>query len=398
MSSQIDKSDNAATDRITRRQLIGRSAACVTAASSSIACATNRVMPTNNSENEFVGIQTLANQFRTKYDVPLLSVAISKNEKLVYAMGFGNSDLGSHAQINTENLFRIASVSKPITSTTIFKLVEAGKIKITDKVFGAGSVLGLDYGVPSANGVDAITVLHLLTHTAGGWQNDGEDPMFHHVNMNHHDLIKSTIANLPLKNVPGTNFAYSNFGYCILGRVIEKLTGQSYAAAAQKLVLGPSGIKSMRIGGDTEAERAPNEVAYDASAGNPYGMKIARMDSHGGWLATPTDLVKFLTRVDGFNHRSDILKPDSIRTMTTGSEPSHGGYACGWSVNRAINYWHNGSLPGTASIAVRTAGGYCWAAITNVRRPGTPMEGDLDRLMWNMVGSVKNWPTVDLFA
>jgi len=207
----------------------------------------------------FAASRDIAEAYRKKYDIPGLSIAIARNEALVCVMCLGKADTQSGRSVTPSNLFRIASVSKPITSVTLFKLIEAGKLKLSDTVFGDGSIFGSDFGAPPyLAGVDAITIEHLMTHTAGGWQNDGDDPMFHHGEMDHHELIKWTIANQQLKNPPGEKFAYSNFGYCILGRVIEKLTGEPYAAAVQRLVLQPCGIRDMRIAGDTEQERAEN--------------------------------------------------------------------------------------------------------------------------------------------
>ena len=62
---------------------------------------------------------------------------------------------------------------------------------------------------PYVGGVDAITIEHLMTHTAGGWQNDGRDPMFHHPEMNQHDIIKWTIGNQPLTR-------YAGYELCLL--------------------------------------------------------------------------------------------------------------------------------------------------------------------------------------
>lgn len=388
--------------KYTRREVVAGSigsALCVSGATRS-AARPAFIYLHGHQPDYFGAARDKAEEFRKKYEVPGLSVAIARNESLVCAMGLGSADTESRRPVKPDSLFRIASVSKPITSVTLFRLIEQGKLKLTDTVFGDGSIFGREFGSPPyLAGIDSITIEHLMTHTAGGWQNDGQDPMFHHTDMDQHDLIKWTIANQPLKNMPGEKFAYSNFGYCMLGRVIEKLTGQPYAAAVQRLVLQPCGIRDMRIAGDSREERAADEVTYYAApnTGNPYGMKVARMDSHGGWLATPTDLVKFLTRLDGFKRRPDILSAETIRTMVSTTAGS-GNYAHGWNVNQANNYWHNGSFPGTASIAVRTSSGYCWAAITNARRPGTQMEGDLDRLMWDMVKAVSIWPDIDLFA
>jgi hypothetical protein len=114
------------------------------------------------------------------------------------------------------------------------------------------------------------------------------------------------------------------------------------------------------------------------------------MDSHGGWIARPRDLVQFLMRVGGYATPPSILGAQSIRTMTqaSGANP---GYAKGWAVNSFDNWWHTGSLPGTSSIAVRTHRGFCWAAFGNSRRANSPIDRDLDNLIWAMVREVKSW-------
>jgi hypothetical protein len=114
------------------------------------------------------------------------------------------------------------------------------------------------------------------------------------------------------------------------------------------------------------------------------------MDAHGGWIARPADLVQFAMHVDGFAWPPNILKPQTIQTMTTGST-ANPGYAKGWAVNKSDNWWHTGSLPGTTTIVVRTHGGFCWAAFTNGRRQNSQIDGDLDKLNWNMIRQVESW-------
>lgn len=364
-------------------------------------------LPLASGENETEGFKAddvdamtaTARGFMKKHSVPGLSVAIARQERLVYASGFGLADRDRNEPVTTRHLFRIASVTKPITSATIFRLVEMGKLSLSDRVFGPGGVLGTDYGSPPYGPhIDEITVEHLLTHTAGGWQNDDRDPMFSHPAMDHKELIAWTLANQPLDFPPGAHFAYSNFGYCILGRIIEKLTGQGYAEGVQELVLRRCGITTMRISGNTLAGRAPNEVVYyDQDGDSPYGMNVRRMDSHGGWLATPSDLARFLVRVDGFPVKPDLLRPETIRVMTTASK-ANSNYAKGWFVNRFHNWWHMGSLPGTSTVMVRTSGRFCWAALTNTRKSNSSLNADLDHLTWDMVSKVHAWPSCDLFG
>src|SRR5690606_34591025 len=111
----------------------------------------------------------------------------------------------------------------------IMRLLESGKLKMTDKVFGPGALLGTDYGTqPYPPYITAITVKNLLQHEAGGWDNSSNDPAFAQSTLNVNQLISWVIDNRPLTSTPGTKSAYSNQGYLILGAIIEKLSGKSY--------------------------------------------------------------------------------------------------------------------------------------------------------------------------
>ena len=330
-----------------------------------------------------------AEAFMAQFGVPGLEVSIARHGRLVHDQAFGFADKKRGERLTPAHLFRIASVTKPITSVAVFTLVEQGRLSLGDRIFGPQSVFGNDFGRPPyRRWVEDLRLEHLLTHTDGGWQNDGTDPMFHNPALSQHDLIARTIATLPLAYPPGQHYAYSNFGYCVVGRVIEKVSGRPYASYVREEVLARCGVSDMRIAGNTLAERAVGEVVYDGQGQNPYGMNVRRMDSHGGWLARASDLVRFATHVDGLSEERNILKPDTIRVMTTASA-ANPAYAKGWAVNARHNWWHNGSLPGTSSILVRTASGLCWAALANTRREG--IDGALDDLIWRMARKVPAW-------
>ena len=187
----------------------------------------------------------------------------------------------------------------------------------------------------------------------------------------------------------------------MLVRVIEQFTGQPRDTIALSSLadFAPCGITDMRISGNTLHQRAPNEVVYYGQYNeNPYNMNVTRMDSHGGWIATPSSLVRFLDHVNGFGNMPSLLKPETIRIMTTPSPvyPNTNGaaYARGWMVrnNGKGNWWHSGSLPGSTTIMVRTATGLCWAALTNTRtQPSGEIDAALDQMMWNMARSVPEW-------
>jgi CubicO group peptidase (beta-lactamase class C family) len=314
------------------------------------------------------------------------------------AKGYGFANKETNEMVAPRHRFRIASVSKPITATAIMQLYEQNKLKMSDKIFGSGALLGTTYGTqPYKTNVNKITVENLLNHAGGGWASDlGFDPMFNDTSLGHAALITKTLDTQPLQKTPGAEFHYSNFGFCVLGRVIEKLSGQSYQNYVKDKILSPSGISGMEIAGDTLAQIKPNEVKYYGQNGeDPYNMKVARMDSHGGWIATPIDLVRFLVRVDKFATKPDILKTTTLTTMFTASS-ANAGYAKGWAVNSVPNYWHNGSLPGEQAFAVRTADGFTWSVLVNTRADGN-FGGDLDALMWDIKKAITFYPSFDLF-
>ena len=116
-----------------------------------------------------------------------------------------------------------------------------------------------------------------------------------------------------------------------------------------------------------------------------------RMDSHGGWVASPLNLVRFMVHVDGFSTVVDKLPSNLVTSMTTPSSV-YASYAKGWWVNSYNSWWHGGSLPGTMSILVRTQSGYTWSFICNRRD-----SGDIDALMWQIVNGVTTWPNANFF-
>lgn len=156
------------------------------------------------------------------------------------------------------------------------------------------------------------------------------------------------------------------------------------------------GATSLEIAGNTIADRLKDEVAYYGVDGqNPYGVNASRMDAHGGWVATPTDLLRIAVLYDGFPQPQDRLRPEVLAQMVAASSANEN-YAKGWSVNRHHNWWHTGSLPGTGAILVRASNGHCWAVLVNTRSTKPGFFKALDQLPWKIVRGVKRWPKLQV--
>ena len=110
------------------------------------------------TESEAAAIATIVRQLMKQYDAPGLSLAVARHGQLVYEMGFGYADRTTGERVTTSSLFRIASVSKPITSVAIFSLIEQGRVGLNDLVFGAGGILKFDYAARYLGSVNKITL------------------------------------------------------------------------------------------------------------------------------------------------------------------------------------------------------------------------------------------------
>lgn len=324
-------------------------------------------------------------------DVPGLSVAISRDEHLVFAKGYGVADRRTGESVSTEHRFRIASVSKPVTSVAIMYLTQDQAFHglLDRRVFGADGVLGHAYGTPPYHErVYAMTVRHLLQNCSG-WINADQDPMFFASSMTQKEIIDWMLDHREPAADPGSSYHYLNFGFCLLGRVIEQLTGLDYEAYVQR-VLAKCGINGMEIGGSTLAERKPGEVVYPDEA---YELLPARMDAHGGWIARPIDLLRLAIHTDGLASDSSILLPDSTAEMLAPSD-ANPEYGLGWVLGSGW-YGHDGGMPGTASTLVRRADGVSYALACSSRPANELFHTELKALLDEVATTSTEWTLHD---
>jgi len=374
------------------------------------------------------------------FDIPAASFAMAKDGRLIYHRAFGNAELSGSVATQPHNLFRIASLSKPITAIAIMKMVEDGQIALTDQVFGTGGILANHSVLLNANITDSriydITIQNLLEHSAGWnsglncfpnptppypWQFPGCDPIgvpLHVTQMNgtsnpatETDMIYFLLEK-GLNFAPNSSFAYSNIGYLVLGEIIAEIANTSYEDYVKDEILAPLGICDMHLGKNLIADKMEREVEYMGNGNStlscygtgqfvPWeygGFNVEAMGAHGGWIATSRDLIKLLVSVDGFDSKPDILNDTTIASMVAASD-NNAGYAKGWSVNQFNNWWHTGALDGTATLMARTAGGYTWAILLNKRiidATANQFWSALDALPWSCMASTSNFPAHDL--
>src|SRR5215217_1715160 len=378
--------------------------------------------------------QIIASLMR-KYAIPGGAVAVVRDGKLFYARGFGYADVENKTLVQPDALFRIASVSKPITGAAIMKLVEEGKLELDDRVAPFIAHLTPAQGATVDPRWEQITIRQLLNHT-GGWDrtkpNGGFDPIDRPAiaaaavdapaPASSETLVRY-MKGMPLDFNPGQKFAYSNFGYITLGRVIERLSGMPYKEFVRARVLQPVGANRTQQGKSRISDALPDEVKYyRPGAGlnwplvasvfpgkglvplNYGGYYLEAGDASGAWVSSTVDLLRFLTGVDGRANPPDILSPQIVAQMTGSGAKSCGDgscyYAAGWvvrPVESGATWWHGGDLPGTKSILVRSYYNVSWVALFNAGAPNS-LTSELDVALWSALGKITSFPTHDLFS
>ena len=285
------------------------------------------------------------------YGIPGGSVSVIKNGQLVLARAYGYSDQQQVRIAHPDNMFRIASVSKQITSAAILNLIDHNMLQLTDTPF---TLLGLTANPPANldhTKLNSITVADLL-HQAGGFSREGPctgcltigDPVGtpdtwtieQQQNLQTgvctntgtvtcgqppkcDQYIQWVLSQPDSSTVlwqPGTTYDYSNFGYCVLGALVEKVTGTDYGTWVANNILGPSGAHDVLPGttlGTQDREVSyydPSSVSksvYDPNflVGNVPGQYgnyyVEGSPASGGWIASTVDFLRFQGTIDGRN-------------------------------------------------------------------------------------------------
>jgi N-acyl-D-amino-acid deacylase len=396
------------------------------AASLAIAASSQTGTPAIPAFDEFM------NTIMKNYGIPGGAIAVSRNGRLLMARGYGMADKDNNIPVQADSLFRVASLSKLITSVTIMHLAEQGKLSVNKSAFALLPDLQAPPGTTEDPRLESITIANLLTHS-GGWDINalGYDPMFYgqEIAAALHVASPASTENIirymrgqPLNFDPGTKYVYSNFGYAVLGRIIERVTGMSYEQYVRTNVLAPMGITDMRTGQTLSQGQLPNEVRYysdganganifpgakPATVGLPYGTwYMEAMDSNGGWVASVIDYVKLMNSLEGRRGKA-FLQPSSLAAMTARPPIAqyHGlnsWYGFGLAIVQEPAgqiWWHNGALDGTETYEIRTDNGFDWVVFFNKRQSnGDTLDSGIWSGLFQAAFETTSWPNVDYFT
>jgi len=358
-----------------------------------------------------------------RYNIRGASLAIMKDEHLIYCKGFGWADEERNQPAEVGHIYRVASASKLITAVGIMKLCDEGLLRLDDKVFGAEGILKHFTEIKDKR-VENITVRHLLNHTAGFSRRMG-DPMFRIADIIKWEHLDTTptadqlIAyqlRQRLRDRPGGSAQYSNMGYLVLSRVIEVASGKSYEQYLQEHVLWPAGCYDMHIARNYYEERYPMEVKYYGNDPNDRiesfdgsgemrprqygGHNIRGLQGAGAWVSSAVEMLRLVASIDGKPEVPDILSPESVAEMRNITRK--GDYALGWARYHESTQTlvRTGTMSGTCAYIEYKTSGISYAFLTNTSNyRGASFTNSLGRMIHTAMSRVQEWPQDrDLFV
>jgi D-alanyl-D-alanine carboxypeptidase len=279
-----------------------------------------------------------------------LSVAVARGDRMVIERGAGMADLEWNQPADARTVFRIGSLTKQFTAAAIMKLVEQGKIGLDDP---------LSKYVPEFDlQGHTVTIRQMLTHSSGIPNYTAQPGFFANKSplaLSEADVLK-LVNGVPFDFAPGTKWNYSNTNYFLLGMIVEKVSGRTYADFMEQELFDPLGLRHTRYGwnGPIIAHRAQG-YSYDVATGlrsnaAPIGMTIP--GGAGGLVSTAGDLLRWQIALT----TGRAVSPASFKAMTGSPvKIGQGDAAYGFglmedSIGGQHRIWHNGGINGFNSV------------------------------------------------
>ena len=283
-------------------------------------------------------VKGLVAEYMSKNKIPAVTLAIVKDGKAeIHA--FGTADIENNVPAKPETVYQIGSVTKQFTATLVMRLVEQGKVKLTDGVLSYLPDLPKEWA--------GVTIKHLLNHTSGIKSYTGIAGFGGLMvrSGQHADLVNLITAE-KMDYDPGEKWSYNNSGYYLLGMIIEKVTGKTYREALKHEILTPLGLEHTDLFAWTEV--VPHRArGYMGGRNAPY-LDMTWPYAAGSLLSTAPDLLKW----EAAQGSDKLLKPESWSQMwapTVLNDQKTFPYGFGWSLDSVSGskvIEHNGGIPG----------------------------------------------------
>lgn len=301
------------------------------------------------------------------FKIPGFAIGFYKDD-YTWTKGFGFADLENQVPATPETLFRMASVTKPMTAVGIVKLAEEGKLNLDDEV--------QKYVPYFPKKKWPVTIRHLLGHLSGISHYRDYDAELHL--KTHHNTRQAIdiFKDWKLEAEPGTRFIYSSYGYNLLGAIIEGASGQSFGQYMTENIWKPLGMNHTRmdIADEITPRRTRGYRIIDGKIKNCEFVDISSRFGGGGTLSTVTDMLNFSRGLDKgkvLSRQAQKKMYDSMKTKNTRLTE----YGMGWGTDYLSGFWnvsHSGGQAGTSTFLLRFPDEHFAAAVaTNLQGHNT---------------------------
>ncbi len=284
-----------------------------------------------------------------KPDEPGAAVLVKKKGQILFRKGYGLANMELQVPVEPDMIFRLGSITKQFTAVAILMLAEQGKLSLQDEI----TKFVPDYPTQGRT----ITVEHLLTHTSGI---KSYTDMPEWLPLMRKDMTLQEIINLfkdqPMEFAPGERWKYNNSGYILLGAIIEKVSGKSYAQFLEDHIFGPLGMKHSFYDSTTRLipRRIPGYSKGNSGFENAPYLSMTQPYAAGSLLSSVDDLAIWNEALLA----GKLIKRDSLQHAFSSFKLKDGTdarYGFGWFVSsyeghRLIE--HGGGIPGFTSYAL----------------------------------------------
>lgn len=307
-----------------------------------------------------------------KDSIPGLSVAVAVNGELRWEQGYGFQDLEALVPATSQTVYRLASISKPITAVAAMQLWEQGRLDLHSPV---------QRYVPSfpAKPQGTVTVGLLLAHLGGIRHYNGNEELD---TVRHYENVADSLgvfANDPLVAAPGTKYSYSTYGYNLAGAAVQAASGERFHEYVQRHICQPAGLTTLRDDNRWEIIRHRTRFYSKRADGVVFNAGLTDTSNKipgGGMVAAAGDLIRFALAVRG----GVLLKPETLATMWAPQTLRDGGkssYGYGWDLrerNGRRVVGHSGGQQGTSTrLFLEPASGN--AVVVMVNMDGAGVDG-----------------------
>ena len=261
-------------------------------------------------------------------NLPGVSVAVGIKGDIVWAEGFGWSDIDKRVPVAPDTRFRVGTASTVLTSAAVGLLLEKGAINLDTEI--------QTYVPEFPRKQWPVTVRQLMAHVAGvGTDGGDEGPLFGEHCDRPVDALH-VFAERELRSEPGTQYRYSSYGWILVSAAIEAAAREPFLIFMRKQIFGPLGMNDTIA--DSTSEPAPNRTTpyFPRFAADPrYGADVTRdidLSCYAGagvFLSTPSDLVRFAMAVNN----GTLLQPATVQLLQAPQRLRSGaetGYGLGW--------------------------------------------------------------------